>query len=160
LPELATLVLSGTNIDGSGFAQLAGVTTLKRIDVSRTRFGRSGFAAAVSMKQLEAINAESAEVTDKSLSGFREMPNLRVLNLSSNQISEKAFRGMRGFPQLEDLNLANNWEIQDVAFNVIKTYSRLANLNVDRTKCSIDAVQYLKREFLPEAKINVYGRTY
>lgn len=151
--DLVEVSLARTWATDADVERLAGVETLRRLDLSLTYVSDRGierlkgldrledlnlFAAefitdaAVAFlrgnRQLTTLNLRGTDVTDTSLVYVAELPNLKSLDISFTQITDVGLEHLAALPQLEELNLGGD-KISGVGLHVLKLLPKLRKLS-------------------------------
>ena len=136
--------------------KLAGLKTLKKLDLSLTYVSDAGAQAIGGLTQLEELNLFTAEfITDAAIAFLRSNTNLRVLNLRGTDVTDTSLEYVSQLGNLRSLDISFT-QIGDVGMEHLAPLSRLEELNVGGTKISGAALHVLK--YLPNLKrLSFYG---
>ena len=136
--------------------QLAGIKTLKKLDLSLTYVSDVGAQAIGTLTQLEELNLFTAEfITDAAVAFLRSNTNLRVLNLRGTDVTDTSLEYISQLGNLRSLDISFT-QIGDVGMEHLAPLSQLEELNVGGTKISGAALHVLK--YLPSLKrLSFYG---
>lgn len=136
--------------------QLAGIKTLKKLDLSLTYVSDVGAQAIGALTQLEELNLFTAEfITDAAVAFLRSNTNLRVLNLRGTDVTDTSLEYISQLGNLRSLDISFT-QIGDVGMEHLAPLSQLEELNVGGTKISGAALHVLK--YLPSLKrLSFYG---
>jgi internalin A len=151
--RLVEVSLARTWATDADIERLAGVKTLKRLDLSLTYVSDRGIEqlkqldhledlnlyaaefitdAALAFlrghRQLKTLNLRGTDVTDTSLAYIAELPGLTALDISFTQITDVGLEHLASLPQLEELNLGGN-KISGVGLHVLKLLPKLRKLS-------------------------------
>ena len=133
--------------------RVAGIKSLKRLDLSLTYVSDRGAERLKALDQLEELNLFAAEfitdaamaflrgnqrltrlnlrgtdVTDTSLAYIGELSRLKSLDISFTQITDVGLEHLASLAQLEELNLGGN-KISGVGLHVLKLLPKLRSLS-------------------------------
>jgi internalin A len=136
--------------------KLAGIKTLKKLDLSLTYVSDVGAEAIATLTQLEELNLFTAEfITDAAVAFLRSNTNLRVLNLRGTDVTDTSLEYVSRLGNLRSLDISFT-QIGDVGMEHLAPLSQLEELNVGGTKISGAALHVLK--YLPSLKrLSFYG---
>ena len=127
--------------------KLAGIKTLKKLDLSLDLCVRRGAEAIGKATQLEELNLFTAEfITDAAVAFLRGNTNLRVLNLRGTDVTDTSLEYISRLGNLRSLDISFT-QIGDVGMEHLAPFSQLEELNVGGTKISRAALHVLK--YLP-----------
>ena len=133
--------------------RLAGIKTLKKLDLSLTYVSDSGprrltrstssktstcsrqssspmrrWRSCAATRACASLNLRGTDVTDTSLEYVSRLGNLQSLDISFTQISDVGMEHLAPLSQLEELNLGGN-KISGAALHVLKFLPRLKRLS-------------------------------
>ena len=136
--------------------KLAGIKTLKKLDLSLTYVSDAGAEAIATLPQLEELNLFAAEfITDAAIAFLRGSTNLRVLNLRGTDVTDTSLEYVSRLTNLRSLDISFT-QIGDVGMEHLAPLSQLEDLNVGGMKISGAALHVLK--YLPSLKrLSFYG---
>lgn len=136
--------------------KLAGIKTLKKLDLSLTYVSDVGAEAIARLPQLEELNLFTAEfITDAAIAFLRSNTNLRVLNLRGTDVTDTSLEYVSRLSNLRSLDISFT-QIGDVGMEHLAPLSQLEELNVGGMKISGAALHVLK--YLPNLKrLSFYG---
>ncbi|HUP39674.1 MAG TPA: hypothetical protein VM115_06110 [Vicinamibacterales bacterium] len=136
--------------------KLAGIKTLKKLDLSLTYVSDIGAKTIGALTQLEELNLFTAEfITDAAVAFLRGNTNLRVLNLRGTDITDTSLEYISQLGKLRSLDISFT-QIGDIGMEHLAPLSQLEELNVGGTKISGAALHVLK--YLPSLKrLSFYG---
>jgi Leucine-rich repeat (LRR) protein len=136
--------------------KLAGLKTLKKLDLSLTYVSDVGAQTIGGLPQLEELNLFTAEfITDAAVASLRSNTNLRVLNLRGTDVTDTSVEYISQLGNLRSLDISYT-QIGDVGMDHLAPLSQLEELNVGGTKISGAALHVLK--YLPSLKrLSFYG---
>lgn len=130
LTNLERLDLMQTNVRGTGFDQLKGLTRLTHIDGRYVPFTNQGLASLAALPALEHLNLHGAKnFSDSGLKAFRDRKTLRFLSVSETGVT-------------------------DAAVPLLATLTGLQDLYIERTKITPAGVAKL-RAALPSCRIHL-----
>ncbi len=174
--KIDRLIISSTNVDDSGAAEIAKCKTLSRLRLSDTKVTGIGILKLCTLPNLTTLDLTSSNVTDEAVAKIAQMPNLKwiVLNecpklssaclqyFANKKLIELQIRGMklrsgdlaviRRLPTLKHLDVsATSVNFADVA-ELCKNSPMLEDIKVqDCLNLSSEEIGKLKQMF-PEIK--------
>src|SRR5688572_2900267 len=136
--------------------KLAGIKTLKKLDLSLTYVSDAGAQTIGGLTQLEELNLFTAEfITDAAIAFLRSNTSLRVLNLRGTDVTDTSVEYISRLGNLRSLDISFT-QIGDVGMEHLAPLSQLEELNLGGTKISGAALHVLK--YLPSLKrLSFYG---
>jgi hypothetical protein len=84
--------------------RLAGVTTLKKLDLANCAVQGEGLRHLAALKQLRELNLTLTPVSDDALQHLAGLTELRILGLASTQCTGTGFAHLKGLKNLESVN--------------------------------------------------------
>ena len=151
--EIVEISLARTWATDADIERIAGIKSLKRLDLSLTYISDRGAERLKALDQLEELNLFAAEfitdaamaflrgnkqltrlnlrgtdVTDTSLAYIGELSRLKSLDISFTQITDVGMEHLASLAQLEELNLGGN-KISGVGLHVLKLLPKLRSLS-------------------------------
>jgi internalin A len=151
--QIVEISLARTWATDADIERIAGVRSLKRLDLSLTYISDRGAERLKGLDQLEELNLFAAEfitdaamaflrgnqrltklnlrgtdVTDTSLAYIAELSRLKSLDISFTQVTDVGLEHLASLAQLEELNLGGN-KISGVGLHVLKLLPRLRSLS-------------------------------
>src|SRR6266850_1441364 len=128
LESLKRLDLSLTYISDRGAERLKALDQLEDLNLFAAEFITDAALAFLrGNRQLKTLNLRGTDVTDTSLAYVAELTNLRSLDISFTQITDVGLEHLASLPQLEELNLGGN-KISGVGLHVLKLLPKLRKL--------------------------------
>jgi hypothetical protein len=136
--------------------KLAGIKTLKKLDLSLTYVSDVGAEAIATLPQLEELNLFASEfITDAAIAFLRSNTTLRVLNLRGTDVTDTSLEYVSRLSNLRSLDISFT-QIGDVGMEHLAPLSQLEELNLGGMKISGAALHVLK--YLPSLKrLSFYG---
>jgi Leucine-rich repeat (LRR) protein len=136
--------------------RIAGIKTLKRLDLSLTYVSDRGIERLKALDQLEDLNLSSAEfITDAAVAFLRGHRQLKTLNLRGTDVTDTSLAYVAELPQLQSLDIGFT-QISDVGLEHLASLSRLEELDLGGNKISGVGLHVLK--LLPKLrKLSFYG---
>ena len=151
--EIVEISLARTWATDADIERIAGIKSLRRLDLSLTYISDRGAERLKALGQLEELNLFAAEfitdaamaflrgnkqltrlnlrgtdVTDTSLAYIGELSRLKSLDISFTQITDVGMEHLASLAQLEELNLGGN-KISGVGLHVLKLLPKLRSLS-------------------------------
>lgn len=154
--DIVEVSLARTWATDADVEKLAGIKTLKKLDLSLTYVSDVGAEAIATLPQLEELNLFTAEfITDAAVAFLRSNTNLRVLNLRGTDVTDTSLEYVSQLANLRALDISFT-QIGDVGMEHLAALSELEELNVGGMKISGAALHVLK--YLPKLKrLSFYG---
>ncbi len=90
-----------SRITDAGVAALAGLTKLRRLDLTNTMVTGTGFKERPDMVNLEYLTLNDCPVTDESLAAIPRYPRLKQLFLGHTAVSDEGLMSLVGWHSLE-----------------------------------------------------------
>ena len=151
--QISEISLARTWATDADVERLAGIKSLKRLDLSLTYISDRGAERLKALDHLEELNLFAAEfitdaamaflrgnqrltklnlrgtdVTDTSLAYIAELSRLKSLDISFTQVTDVGLEHLASLAQLEELNLGGN-KISGVGLHVLKLLPKLRSLS-------------------------------
>jgi len=127
--SLRRLDLSLTYISDRGAERLKGLVQLEELNLFAAEFITDAAMAFLrGNRQLTKLNLRGTDVTDTSLAYVAELSRLKSLDISFTQITDVGLEHLASLAQLEELNLGGN-KISGVGLHVLKLLPRLRSLS-------------------------------
>src|SRR5437764_947526 len=82
------VVLSGHKVTGAGLKELAGLESLRSLDVALTEVTDAGLRGLAGLKQLRRLDLRSTKVTDAGLKALAKLKTLRSLLLFGTSVTD------------------------------------------------------------------------
>jgi Leucine-rich repeat (LRR) protein len=136
--------------------RIAGLKTLKKLDLSLTYVSDSGAESIARLAELEELNLFAAEfITDAAMAFLRSSTKLQVLNLRGTDVTDTSLEYVGMLANLRWLDISFT-QITDVGMEHLAPLSRLEELNLGGNKISGVGLHVLK--YLPNLKkLSFYG---
>ena len=136
--------------------RLAGLKSLKRLDLSLTYVSDRGAERLKALEQLEDLNLFAAEfITDAALAFLRGNRQLKTLNLRGTDVTDTSLQYVAELSQLKSLDISFT-QITDVGLEHLASLAQLEELNLGGNKISGASLHVLK--LLPRLrKLSFYG---
>jgi internalin A len=154
--NIIELSLARTWATDADVERLAGIKTLKKLDLSLTYVSDTGAESIGKLTQLEELNLFTAEfITDAAVAFLRANTSLRVLNLRGTDVTDTSLEYVGKLTNLRSLDISFT-QISDVGMEHLAPLSQLEELNLGGTKISGAGLHVLK--YLPNLKkLSFYG---
>lgn len=132
---LRKLILADCNkISSSAIWPLAGMTTLKVMDLSRcSKITDAGIEHLLFIRSLEELYIPETGVTSKGISLLHSLKNLHALDLGGLPVTDLALSSLQALTELQYLDLWGSNLSNEGAY-VLKMFPKLTDLNVAWTK--------------------------
>lgn len=129
LKSLKRLDLSLTYISDRGIERLKGLDQLEELNLFAAEFITDAAMAFLrGNRQLKTLNLRGTDVTDTSLAYVAELPRLQSLDISFTQITDVGLEHLASLAHLEEVNLGGN-KISGVGLHVLKLLPKLRKLS-------------------------------
>jgi hypothetical protein len=109
-----------------------------------TKCSDKGFAALKELPSLRKLVLGKATLTPAAATAIGQCKNLRYLGLVGCGVTDAEFAGMKDLTMLEHLALSENPQITDKTMAVVKGYSRLRVLYLNKTGITDKGLAELK----------------
>ena len=154
--RLVDVSLARTWATDADVERLAGVKTLKRLDLSFTYVSDRGVEHLKQLDQLDDLNLYAAEfITDAALAFLRGHRQLKTLNLRGTDVTDTSLAYIAELPALTSLDISFT-QITDVGLEHLASLSQLEALNLGGNKISGVGLHVLK--LLPKLRtLSFYG---
>lgn len=100
LPKLHTLFLNAAITD-RGLKLVAGVTSLRRLDLTGAKITDAGVQRLAALKDLEELALGQSGVTDAGLNFLSSLPKLRYLEVSNTALTREGLKNVARLPALQ-----------------------------------------------------------
>ena len=129
LKSLKRLDLSLTYISDRGAERLKALDQLEDLNLFAAEFITDAALAFLrGNRQLTSLNLRGTDVTDTSLAYVAELSHLKSLDISFTQITDVGLEHLASLAQLEELNLGGN-KISGASLHVLKLLPKLRKLS-------------------------------
>jgi Leucine-rich repeat (LRR) protein len=129
LKSLRRLDLSLTYVSDRGAERLKGLDQLEELNLFAAEFITDAAMAFLrGSHRLKKLNLRGTDVTDTSLAYVAELSRLTSLDISFTQITDVGLEHLASLAQLEELNLGGN-KISGVGLHVLKLLPKLRSLS-------------------------------
>ena len=105
-PELESLSLQGTKIDGAGLKSLANLTNLRRLNLGNTAISDPGLVHLAGLTKLEWLVLFQTAISDAGLVHLKGLERLQALMLNFDSISDAGFNELTALASLRSLDLS------------------------------------------------------
>ena len=109
LPQLTALRMTGRGVDDSALPYIAGMKSLRTLDLSGSHLSESAFSEMPVFEALARVSLADTQVSVSTLRWLASLPNLSILDLSGSTITGSAVEARLAFSELSllDLNRAH-----------------------------------------------------
>jgi len=154
--QIVDVSLARTWATDADVERLAGIKTLKRLDLSLTYVSDRGAEKLKALDQLEELNLFAAEfITDAAMAFLRGNRRLTALNLRGTDVTDTSLAYIAELAQLKSLDISFT-QITDVGLEHLSALAQLEELNLGGNKISGAGLHVLK--LLPKLKkLSFYG---
>jgi internalin A len=142
LSGLVSLDLSRNRINDTGAQALAALTSLTSLDLARNQIGDNGARALAALTGLTSLNLLDNRISDEGARALAALTGLTSLNLSDNRISDDGARALAALTGLTSLNLSSN-RISDDGARALAALTGLTSLNLSSNRISDDGAKAL-----------------
>jgi Leucine-rich repeat (LRR) protein len=148
--------LARTWASDADIERIAGLKSLKRLDLSLTYISDRGAESLKALDQLEELNLFAAEfITDAAMAFLRGSRQLKTLNLRGTDVTDTSLVYVADLSQLKSLDISFT-QITDVGLEHLASLAQLEELNLGGNKISGAGLHVLK--LLPKLrKLSFYG---
>ncbi len=150
LPQVTALDLTGTDVDDAVLKVLAQMPDLEELLISHGRFTEDGFAALAPLTKLRRLEAVRTRLSAGAGSTLKQFAKLERLNLDYTTVNDAVLAQLTALP-LVDLKL-DSTNVGDAAVEHLAVMRTLRDLNLYHTKVSETGHDKLKQA-LPQTKI-------
>lgn len=105
IPNLTSLSVIKTRIQGAGFAELAHLPAFKEIAIGYTPLDDDGLGVIATLPHLEVLKLAPSNVTDVGIARVAKHDRLRVLDASRTRITDAVVPALLAAPALESVIL-------------------------------------------------------
>lgn len=126
----------------SDLRQLAGLTTLRLLDLSASEITDAGLEYLMDMSALEQLNLQKTKITDAGLGHLKILTNLKALIVGWTGITDAGLIHLKGMTGLQTLMLQAN-PITDLGIEHIKGIGGLQSLTLGGTKITDAALEHI-----------------
>jgi Leucine-rich repeat (LRR) protein len=144
--KITTVVLSRTNIQGSGIKHLNALPNLTRLFLNGSSITDSAPFDELP-RSLEVLNLDNTSVGDRGVSRLCGMPSLRVLRLEGTEVTDRGLFALLKLRSLSEIYLertATSWMARRRLENDIKLnaagYSQIVRYAKGYTTCVLSLV--------------------
>jgi Leucine rich repeat/Leucine Rich repeat len=154
--HIVDISLARTWATDADIERIAGVKSLKRLDLSLTYISDRGVERLKGLDQLEELNLFAAEfVTDAALAFLRGNRQLTTLSLRGTDVTDSGLAYVAELSRLKSLDISFT-QITDVGLEHLASLAQLEELNLGGDKISGVGLHVLK--LLPKLrKLSFYG---
>jgi internalin A len=154
--RVVDISLARTWATDADIERIAGLESLKRLDLSLTYVSDRGAERLKALDQLEELNLFAAEfITDAALAFLRGNRQLKTLNLRGTDVTDTSLAYVAELSQLKSLDISFT-QITDVGLEHLASLAQLEELNLGGNKISGASLHVLK--LLPKLrKLSFYG---
>ena len=132
-------------VGDSDLAGLAGISTLKRLDLSETRISDHGLRELKNAPAIADLNLRYAElITDQGVAALRTWKHLQRLNLEGTKITDSALQQLSGLTSLEELNIGSV-QVTDAGTEALTSLVNLKALTLGANKLTDAGLQPLRQ---------------
>lgn len=131
-PKLRTLSLFSTNVTDANLNQLPLLPELEMISLADTPIDGSCFEHLAIFANLRTLELGNTQVTDAPLAHLANFKSLKSIELANANITDAAIQHLVKCPTLRVLDLSET-SITDVGARELATQLELFNLNLDQT---------------------------
>lgn len=118
-------------ITGGGLAFLAGLSGLRRLELSDVELGQAGLQHLRGLTELRVLVLRDGALTDAGLASLAGLTELEELDLAANELTDRGLASLVGLRRLERLVLRYNPEIAGAGLASLASLPRLARLDLE-----------------------------
>jgi hypothetical protein len=155
--EITVVNLRASWVSDGDLLELARLSQLQRLDLSRTRISDQGLAYLKTAANLREVNLSYAEkIGDPAHAVIKHWKNLRKLNLRGTVIADETAASAASLPELEVLDIADTI-VGDVGIEALTTAPKLKELSIGNIRMSEVGFQSL-RQLTTLSHLDLSGR--
>ncbi len=151
LHNLRVLSLYNSPVTDTGLKELAHLTKLERLFLSRTAIRGDAFAVLRCTDTLRYLELESTPVDDEGVANLARFRNLRELRLSSTRITDRGLAALTSLTHLESLSF-HGTRITEAGVACLAVLPRLKNVRFSSDQISETSLSRLRR-LMPDAYV-------
>lgn len=140
---LAEIILLDCPVADDDLRHLAGLHTLRLLDLFRTRVTDDGVVPVASLSLLEWLSCTGTRVGDGGVEHLAALPLLRRLSLKDTAITDASATALAALPSLHWLSVSDT-RISDAGLRTLATSPSLRMLSVARTAVTADGLTTLE----------------
>lgn len=153
LKGLVELDLSSSDTNDSALITLSTLTSLRRLDISKTLVHGQTFSKLRQLRKLKHIDLAYNRLAPNSINTLiKACPQLEVLNLSDTRISDKDLINVPKLKNLKRLTLSKNDTLSNASVVTLSQMKSLTKLDLRNTQYSASTIARL-RQALPDCQI-------
>lgn len=150
--RLLEVDLSGMReLDSQRIRQLAGVSSLRRLDLSGADVRDAQLQQLTGLTSLESLDVSGTAITERSVEVLSGFTGLKQLALRYLPVGRSGLQELASLPHLSRLDLTGT-DIRDRELDVIERLSALRTLRLRHTSVTLDGLRRL-RENRPDLSI-------
>jgi hypothetical protein len=143
-PNLKRVELSGTEVTDSSVSTLSALPQLETLVVSRTRVNGQFLLDFARHKNLRQLNLSHNEIEHKYWLELKKFPRLSQLILSSLHLNDSDLAAISGCIPVDFLDITNNLELTTNCVEELKHLKLLSTLEIPYTKLTARDILQLK----------------
>jgi hypothetical protein len=144
VPSLRALTIRGMSMRDKELGQLLAATQLEFLYIDSAKATGSGFASIAALGSLVKLDLVNTPVRDEALASIAKLPKLRRLKLVDTRVGDAGLAHLRGHPTLERLVLYQK-RITNKVFPILDTLPKLRMVGLDGTSVTRAAVRTFRR---------------
>jgi hypothetical protein len=139
---LESLYLTGTSVTDAGVAQLRGLTSLRRLSLSRTRVTKRCLESLAGMKGLRELYLDGVPFEDADLVRIAKFKALRTLHIRGSRMTGAGLKTLSALPDLEELAVSGA-PLDDAALTHLPALSKLKVVFLDGCPFTIAGLEHI-----------------
>ncbi|MEZ6131414.1 MAG: protein kinase [Planctomycetaceae bacterium] len=152
--KVATIGLDNNpHFKDADLTKLSGLQQLKGLVLTGCQVNGSGFRGLNDVPQLESLYLSDTQVTDEFLTELKRIPKLRVVHLNGTQVTDAGVAVLAEIPRLTWIELIK-CNVSDACIESLSRLQNLQRLDVSRTKMTQQGIDALKAA-IPHAEVTV-----
>lgn len=143
LPSLEELDLAAAVFEEGELRRVAGLSRLRKLDVSNSSISNEGLKQLVALPRLEELSLAGSAIGDDELRTLKGFTQLRILDLGNSGIGGRDLKRLHGLPQLQELRLAG-LRGSDAGLKYLKGLTQLEKLDLSDSDVTDAGLRHLE----------------
>jgi len=138
-----TILMLGPNVSNDQLVHIAGLTGLRRLDISSEKLTDPGLEYIAKLYGLQTLVLTNANITDQGFLTLRTLKHLRDLRLDGVSLTDDGLSVLPSFPNLTELTL-KRMDVTNQGLVHIRKLDSLEKFTVQSTGMTPEALRLLK----------------